>query len=176
MDRLEDVRQIGDMLDIHTNASPTRGLVIDAMKRRSFCTLATVSDAGRPHAAGVLYEMVGTDLWVNTIDSSRKARNVAANPHVAVMVPVRRMPVGAPPSAVQFQATARLVPVDDPEVTALLAEGALKSITSHGELDAPGSVFIHITPGRVAHTYGLGLPLLKLATDPLHAGGRVELA
>ncbi len=175
MDRPEFIRHGGDMIDTHTNAKPTRQLVIDAIERRSFCSLATVSDAGRPHVAGVLYEMVGTDLWVNTIDTSRKARNVAANPHVAVMVPVRRMPVGAPPSAVQFQGTARLVPTDDPEIAALIAEGSLKSITSHGEFDTPGSVFIRITPGRVAHTYGLGLSLLKLATDPLHAVGSVDL-
>lgn len=175
MDRLESFWHRGDMIDMHTNAHPTRELVIDALERRSFCSLATVSAAGRPHVAGVLYEMVGTDLWVNTVDSTRKARNVAANPHVAVMVPVRRIPVGAPPSAIQFQGVASLIPTDDHEVTALLAAGNLASLTSHGELDIPGSCFIRITPDRIVHTYGLGLPLRKLAADPIHAGGRVEL-
>ena len=32
------------------------------ISRRSFCTLATVSQAHRPHVAGVLYEAVGTTL------------------------------------------------------------------------------------------------------------------
>jgi hypothetical protein len=162
------------MLDTHTNASPTRELVIEAIDRRSFCTLATVSDAGRPHVAGVLYEAVGATLWINTVDTLRKARNVAANPFVAVCVPVRRAPVG-PPSVIQFQARAELRHPDHPEVVGLLAQGDLKSITGHGELEVTGSCFLRITPNRRINTYGLGLPLRKLISDPLHAGGTVDL-
>lgn len=174
MDRLARDGQSDRMLDIHTNASPTRELVISAIDRRSFCTLATVSDAGRPHVAGVLYEAVGTTLWINTVDASRKARNVAANPHVAVCIPVRRAPVG-PPSVIQFQASGQVLHPDHPEVVGLLAEGALESITSHGELGVTGSCFLRITPNHRINTYGLGLPLRKLISDPLHAVGSVDL-
>ena len=56
----------------------------------------------------------------------------------------------------------------------LLADGALKAISSHGELDLPDSCFVRIAPAATVHTYGLGLPLRRLIKDPLHAGGRVE--
>ncbi len=144
------------------------------LAKRSFCTLATVSPAGRPHAAGVLYELVGDRLYVSTIASSRKARNIVANPHVGVVVPVRRMPVGAPPSAVQFQATATVLSHDNPEIAGLVADGKLSSITGHGELDLPDGCFLRIDLPRRLHTYGLGMPLLDLARHPLDAAGVVE--
>ena len=90
-------------------------MVRKLLAKRSFATLATTSPAGRPHVAGVLYEIVDGDMYISTLRSSRKARNVADNSHVAVVVPVRRLPVG-PPSTVQFQAGAELLPVDDPAI------------------------------------------------------------
>lgn len=170
MDRLIPARFTSDM----TESSPRPVAVARTIARRSFCTLATVSSAGRPHVAGVLYEAVGTTLYVNTRRTSRKARNAAENPRVGVCIPVRRLPLG-PPSSVQFQATAEVLAVDDPDVIRLLEDGRLRSITGHGELDEPGTCFLRITPGARLHTYGLGLPLRRLVRDPLHAGGSVEL-
>ncbi len=146
-------------------------LVRKAVARRSYAVLATVSTAGRPHAAGVLYALVGDDLWVSTHRDSRKGRNVATTPHVGLTIPVRRIPLG-PPSAVQAQARAEVVALDDPRVARLVADGSLKGITSHGELDLPGGCFLRITPNRTVHTYGLGLSLWALARDPLAGEGR----
>lgn len=118
-------------------ASPTRPhveQVTKAIARRSFCTLATTSAANRPHAAGVLYVADGTTLYVSTMRSSRKARNIAENPRVFVCIPVRRLPVG-PPSSVQFAATADILATTDPEIVRLAERGALKAITGHGELE-----------------------------------------
>jgi general stress protein 26 len=157
----------------HTTA-PTAERVTKLIAKRSFCTLATVSPAGWPHDAAVLYEQVDTTMYVSTSRASRKARNVEANRHVAVCIPIRRLPVG-PPSSVQFQAAAEVLALDDPEITRLVQGGRLKSITSHGELDDPDNCFLRITPGRTAHTYGLGMSLWRLIRDPLHAAGRVEL-
>lgn len=150
--------------------------VLRAIDKRSYLTLATVSEAGRPHAAGVLYERVGRTLYVNTIDSSRKARNVATSGRAGVVIPVRRMPVGAPPSGVQFQARAEVVAADAPRIRALVEAGELGSITSHGELDLPGSCFLAIEIPRRVLTYGLGMSLLALARDPLGGAGRAELS
>jgi general stress protein 26 len=150
--------------------------VARTIAKRSFCTLATASPSGRPHAAGVLYRAIGTTLYVNTSRDSRKARNVAENPYVAVSIPIRRLPVGGPPSTVQFQGRAEIHAFDDPDIVRMVESGQLKSITSHGELDHPDGCFLHITPLRRITTYGLGMSLLKLIRDPLHAGGSVELA
>lgn len=155
-------------------ADPSPGDVVRAIRRRSFAVLSTASPAQRPHAAGVLYEAVGTTLYVNTRRSSRKARNAEANPHVAVVVPIRRLPLG-PPATVHFQATADVLGVDDPAIRELLDDGQLGSITGHGELDIPDSCFLRITPGHKLFTYGLGMSLLRFIRDPLNAAGSVDL-
>lgn len=159
--------------DLSSNARPTLALVERAIARRSYCVLATVSGAGRPHAAGVIYAFVDGDLWVSVDRSSRKARNIAGNRSVHVQIPVRRGPVG-PPSSVQFAATADLFAPGDPEVQRLLAAGRLKKVSGHGELERPDAALVRIRPGRVLHTHGLGLSLLALIRDPLRAAGRVE--
>jgi general stress protein 26 len=163
-----------------TETQPNKTLVLDQddftkpLGKRSFCTLATVSAANRPHVAGVIYASVDTTLYVNTASNSRKARNIADNPHVGVCIPVRRLPVG-PPSTLQFQGTAEILPPDHPEIRELLASGQLKAITSHGELDDPGNCFLRIKPAGRINTYGLGMPLYRLLRDPLNAAGQIEL-
>lgn len=154
---------------------PDPAAVMRAIGKRSYCLLSTVSPAGRPHAAGVLYEAVGDRLYSSTIRTSRKARNVDANPHVGVVVPIRRVPVGGPPSAIQFQATATVLAVDSPEIQGLVADGSLRSVTGHGELDLPGGCFVRIDLPRRMHTYGLGMSLMSLIRHPLDAAGIVEL-
>jgi len=144
-----------------------------ALEKRSFATLATASTAGRPHVAGVLVDVVGDVLYVNTRRASRKARNVLANPRVAVVIPIRRLPVG-PPSTVQFQAEASVLDLDDPEIQRLVTEGHLGSITGHGELDMADGCFLRILiPDRLV-TYGLGMSLRRFITDPMNAGGLVD--
>lgn len=142
-----------------------------AIRRRSFAVLSTVSNAGFPHAAGVSYAAVGSVLYVNTHRSSRKALNVVDNARVAVVIPVRRVPIG-PPFNVQFQATAQVIDMDDPRISALLAAGELGDITSHGELEEPDGCFLQITPNGRIHTYGIGVSILAVAKDPLHHGPR----
>jgi hypothetical protein len=149
--------------------------VLKAIGRRSFCTLATTSPRQRPHVAGVLYEAIGPVLYTSTERHSRKGRNLAANPHVAVTIPIRRLPVG-PPSTVQFQARAEVLAIDDPHITDLLAAGKLRSLTKHGELELPDACFVRITPTGRIHTYGLGMSIWRLLRDPLSASDHVDLA
>lgn len=156
-------------------ANPQLEQVVKAIARRSFCTLATASARNRPHVAGVLYAADDNILYVSTLRTSRKARNIVENPEVFVCIPVRRLPVG-PPSTVQFAATADILAAEDPDIVGLVGTGRLKAITSHGELDHPDGCFLRITPAGKLHTYGLGLPLRQLLRDPLNAGGSVRLA
>ena len=143
---------------------------------KSFATLATTSPAGRPHVAGVVYDEVDGELWVHTMRTSRKARSIAANPHVAVCIPFRKLPAG-PPYSVHFQATARLVAMDSREALDRLEAGKLTSISGHGALDEPDGVFVRIVPNDTVHSYGLGANPIDLIRDPLHSGARsVSLA
>jgi hypothetical protein len=146
-----------------------------AIDARSFAVVSTVSAAGHPHAAGVVYANDGLDLYISTHRTSRKARNVAANGRAAIVVPVRRLPIG-PAFEIHYQATARLLANDDPQVTALVERGVLAAITKHGELDEPDSCVVEIRPTGRLHTYGLGVSPLAVARDPLHVGaGMVDL-
>lgn len=146
-----------------------------AIARSSFCTLATASAANRPLAVGVLYAAVGDILYVSTLTTSVKVRNVRENDRVAVCIPVRRYPVG-PPFTVQFQARAEVLAVDEPEMVRLREGRSLKRITSHGELDHPEACFLRITRGKRVATYGLGVPLRQLLRDPISASRSTRMS
>jgi general stress protein 26 len=122
----------------------------------------------------VLYVALEGVFYVSTLRTSVKARNVRENPRVAVCIPVRRFPF-IPPFHVSFQGRAELHERDEARIVALLDEGRLRAITSHGELDDPDSCFLTITPGPRVATYGLGVPLRELMRDPIHASRSVKL-
>lgn len=141
------------------------------LETRSFATLATTSPKGRPHVAGVLYDLADGDLWIHTTRSSRKARSITENPHVAVCVPFRKLPAG-PPYTLHFQARAELIAMDERAVTDLLEAGELKHISGHGALEMSDGVFVRIEPGEIVHSYGLGENPIDLIRDPLNTGAR----
>jgi len=159
------------------NDPAQQALVLRTIKKKSFAVLSTVSNQGFPHAAGVVYDTINAAdhgpivLYTHTMRSSRKARNIEAHGRAGVVIPVRKLPVG-PPFTVQFQARAALLAMDDPEITAHLTAGRLKKISGHGELDESDGCFIRIEPRGLIHSYGLGVSILALARDPLHAGAR----
>ena len=153
---------------------PEPAAVRRAVSRRSVAVLATVSAAGRPHAATVMYQLVDDSLYVSTGRDSRKARNVAETGRVALTIAVRRLPIG-PPATVQFQTTATIAAVDDPEIGRLAAAGRLDRITSHGELDLPGGCFLRLRLPARAATYALGMSLLRVLRQPLDVAGEVDL-
>ena len=59
-------------------------------------SLATASEANRPHVIGVIYVAVGSQLYIHSLDGSRKVRNIRANPKVGVCVPTRTYPFAPP--------------------------------------------------------------------------------
>ncbi|HEY6532996.1 MAG TPA: pyridoxamine 5'-phosphate oxidase family protein [Acidimicrobiales bacterium] len=177
MEPARDTRIASDLDAVTTIAAsgdPSLGpLVCRAITRRRFAVLGTASAIGRSHSAGILYQVAEGAIWVSTLESSRKARNLAVNPRVALTVPVRRLPIG-PPSSAQIQTIAAVVALDDPELHRLAGSGALKRVTSHGEMDLPGGCFLRLELPRRVPVYGLGMSLYRLAREPL-AAGRVAL-
>ena len=150
-----------------------RAAVMQAVASNTFCTLATSSADNRPHIAGVLYALVGRDLYINTDATSRKARNIGENQRVAVCIPVP-VETQTPPFTVSLQGTATLLQNDDAEIVRLVADGSLAAITSQGELERPGSCFVKVSPGRRAAVCGIGVPQEELDADPFSAFHSVE--
>ena len=145
------------------------------IEKRHFCTLATTSASGAPHIAGVTYQYLDGYLYVATGAYSKKARNIRANPRVAVHIPVRQYPMGSPWS-VQFQGTCSVRDKEDSEIVRLLESGKLKSITRFGVLEKePDGCFLKIKPARKIQTYGLGLSLLEVIRDLPHGDRTVYL-
>ena len=162
------------MLDGMQNTTPTSTAktakkVLKTIRRRSFCTLATTSPAGHAHSAGVAYAFANNVLWVHTLRNSHKAKNMDSTGRIGVCVPFRRLPVG-PPFTIHFQATTDLVPMDDPAVLALVADGSLDDITAHGELAMPDGCFVRIRPLGTVHSFGPGAKITDLIRDPLGSG------
>jgi len=158
-----------------TIADLRRNAAVGAIAANSFCMLATSSAANRPHVAGVLYVLVHRRLYINTMRTSRKARNVAENEWMAVCVAVASPDLpDMPPFTAMFQGTAALLTPEDSEISALVSSGRLAPITSHGELELPDSCFIRVTPGRQLITFGFGVSEDDLVNDPLSAIGSVE--
>jgi hypothetical protein len=149
--------------------------VTNVMSKRSFCTIATTNTDGSPHAASVLYVAVGDAFYISTLRSSRKARNIARQPRVSISIPVRRVPAG-PPSSIQFTGLASLRACDDAEIVQLASSGALKKITSHGELELADGCIVKLTRTSRLNTYGLGMPLHRLIRNPLDAAGHAGTA
>ena len=160
------------MTETPNTTAALRDAVEEAIASNWFCMLATSSNENRPHVAGVLYALVGRDLYVNTDEASRKARNIAENGRAAVCIPVNVAP-DAPPFTATLQGTAELLPNDHPEITSLVADGRLAAVTSHGELERPGTCFVKVTPGARVATYGIGVSPEELEADPLSAFGSV---
>jgi nitroimidazol reductase NimA-like FMN-containing flavoprotein (pyridoxamine 5'-phosphate oxidase superfamily) len=156
-----------------TRTTPEK--LLRTIAKRHFCTLATASASGAPHIAGVTYQYLDGYLYVATAAYSKKARNIRANPRVAVHIPVRQYPVG-PPWSVQFQGTCSVLDPEDGEIVRLLESGKLKSITRLGVLEKePDGCFLKIKPARKIQTYGLGLSLIEVIRDLPHGHRTVVL-
>lgn len=152
---------------------PEPTTILRAIERRSVASLATVSNAGRPHVATVLYQCVEEALFVSTHRTSRKARNIADNGGAAVAIAVRRLPIG-PPASIQFQSAVTILANDDPHILQLARAGELSTITAHGELDLPDACFLCLPlPARIV-TYALGMSLWRVLRNPLDVAGEVD--
>src|SRR5262245_31472415 len=100
----------------------TSELALRHLRQQNFAVLPTADAAGRPHAAGVNYGVSrpGRDLalYVMTRRHLQKARDVAQNPNVALVVPLpRRFLWFLPPATIQLQDQADILDGTDDEVT-----------------------------------------------------------
>ena len=145
-----------------------------AVRSKTFGVLTTIDTKGRPHSTGVLYGVAPPSspfaLFILTLESYVKTRNVRSNPNVSLVVtfPHRILSV-VPASCVTFRGPAVVVPVDDHGgMWALDQQRILRdNVTSLRSVDGL-AVFLKLTPEPKVLCYGLGVGLRQMRKDREH--------
>lgn len=163
----------------------TAELVLAALGAHDFAVLSTADAAGEPHAAGVTYGVSPPGrplaLYVMTRRHLQKARDVAQNPRVALVVPLpRRLLWFVPPATVQLRGRAEILEWSDPEGTEVFRRSWLgRRILAAYEQSRRGGetrvCFLRITPDPIVRTYGVGHSVWALRRRMEAAAGKVVL-
>ena len=96
------------------HANPTPGLVLSQLRKHDFAVLSSASGDGRPHSAGVTYGVSSPGqplaIYVMTRKHLRKARDIAQNPNVSLVVPLTRQFLWfLPPATIQLHGRAEIL-------------------------------------------------------------------
>ncbi len=155
-----------------TQARVPFDLVLSHLRAHDFAVLSTVDDAGMPHSAGVNYGVSrpGRDLafYVMTRRHLQKARNVARNPNISLVVPLpRRFLWFLPPPTIQLRGRAQLLEWTDTEGTAVFSRFWIgrRILEAYRESHRRGETricFLKITPDPRIATYMVGASIWTL--------------
>ena len=150
----------------------TPELVVAALRRHHFAVLSTVGADGTPYSAGVSYGVSpqGSPLaiYVMTRRHLQKARNIARDPSVSLVVPLtRRILSFLPPATIQLKGRAEILDWNDPAGSLVFARfwmgrrilDAYAKSRSRGETRV---CFLKITPDPVVRSYMLGYSIWEL--------------
>jgi general stress protein 26 len=141
-------------------------LALKHLRKRNFAVLSTSDDRAVPHSAGVNYGVSapGRDLviYVMTRTHLLKARNIAQNPNVSLVVPLtRRLLWFLPPPTIQLHGQAEIVDWTDEEGTDVfkrfwMGRRILEGYQRSQRRGETRMCFLKITPGPVINTYMVG--------------------
>jgi hypothetical protein len=142
------------------------------IRSNHFAVLATQSADGTADSAGVSYGATRTRdnivLYVMTRSHLRKARDIAREPNVSLVIPIpRRMLWFVPPATIQLQGSAELLPRDDPVGTAVFRSFYLgrRILAGYRRMYARGErrvCFVKITAEPVVRTYMVGASIWQV--------------
>ena len=150
--------------------APTYEAILKALRKRSFAVLATVDEQGHPHSVGVEYGVSphGDAVYVMTRSHLKKARNIAANPHIALTVPLTwRILWFLPPPSIQFQGTAEILDRTDAEGVQtfkgfFLGRRILKMYDEFVQRGETRVCFLRIVPEPEVSTYMVGASIVEI--------------
>jgi hypothetical protein len=158
--------------DVRGGARVTPALVIEQIRRQHFAVLSTVGRDGAPHSAGVNYGLTPPGdplaLYVMTRRHLLKARNIASDPRVSVVIPIPRIALTfLPPATIQLHGQAELLSWDDEAGTGVFERFWMGRRILDGYRRARKSgetriCFVKITPDRKVHTYMVGYRIWEL--------------
>lgn len=148
-------------------------MVLDQLRKRDFAVLSTSDTAGTPHSAGVNYGVSQPDrdlaIYVMTRRHLRKARNIAQNPKVSMVIPVtRRLLWFLPPPTIQVRGRAEILDWTDEEGIHVfrgfwIGRRILKAYQGFHRRGETRICFVKITVDPVIHTYMVGSSIWRIA-------------
>lgn len=146
--------------------------VLRQLRKHHFMVLATASPEGRPHAAGVNYGVSrpGHDLalYVMTRTHLQKARDIARNPNVSLVIPLtRRFLWFLPPPTIQLHGRAEILDGTDEEGIAVfrrfwMGRRILEAYEASRRRGETRICFLKISPDPAISTYMVGSSIWAL--------------
>lgn len=136
------------------------------LRKKNFGILTTVTPEGRPHSVGVVYAMAPPGspfcLYLITRPVLKKARNIHDNPNISFLVPFPHYLFRSiPPSCIQFQGNAELLPIANPVVVKAFQRSVVLKRSMEHSLRLGESIFIRIVPDKKIFCFGIGANLLQ---------------
>jgi general stress protein 26 len=138
-------------------------VVFAHLRARDFAVLSTVSNESTPHAAGVNYGVSRPDralvIYVMTRRHLQKARNIAQNPNVSLVVPLTRPLLWfLPPPTIHLHGRAQIVDWTDEEGTEVfrrfwMGRRILEAYQASHRRGETRVCFLKIMPDPVVYTY-----------------------
>jgi general stress protein 26 len=163
----------------------TLKLVLHELWAHHFAVLSTVDEHGRPDSAGVNYGASarggGPVLYVMTRRHLKKARNIAHNPQVSLVVPLqRRLFRFVPPATIQLHGRAEILDWADMDGTNVfrgfwMGRQILSAYEKSRRRGETGVCFLRIALDPVIRTYGVGHSIWDLRRHMEAATGSVQL-
>lgn len=158
------------------NARPlTFELVLEHLRRQTFAVLSTTDEEGKPHSAGVTYRVSergdAISIFVMTRRHLKKARNIASNSQVSLVVPLpRRLLWFLPPATLQLSGQAKILDWTDDEGRDAfrqfwIGRQILKAYEESYRSGETRICFLKITPDPVINTYMVGSNVWQLRNN-----------
>jgi hypothetical protein len=163
----------------------TGALVVRLLRTRDFAVLSTIGDDGQSYSAGVNYGISrpgqAVAVYVMTRRHLRKARNIARNPQVSMVVPLtRRLLWFVPPPTIQLHGRAEIVDWTDAEGTDVfrhfwMGRRILKAYEQSRRRGETRMCFLRIRPDPVVSTYMVGCSIWQIRRRMESGAGSVVI-
>jgi hypothetical protein len=147
-------------------------LVLRHLRKRDFAVLSTVNGESQSHSVGVNYgvSQPGRDfaIYVMTRRHLQKARNIAQNPHVSLVIPLtRRLLWFLPPPNIQLRGRAEILDWTDEAGTDVfrqfwIGRRILELYQASYRRGETRICFLKIIPEPVVSTYMVGYGIWEL--------------
>ena len=170
---------------VRGDARVTLTLVTKQIRRQHFAVLSTVGRDGAPHSAGVSYGSTRAGdpfaLYVMTRRHLLKARNIASDPRVSMVIPIPRTALTfLPPATIQLHGRAELLNWDDAAGTGVfekfwMGRRILQGYRRAREDGETRVCFVKIIPDPKVHTYMVGYRIWELRRNMEAGSGNVTL-